>query len=115
MIVTEAITGHARAALLEEPLDGEQRRLDVERVEDGLDEQQVDAAVDQAAGLLVVGRHELVEGDARARRGRSRRATATRVRFVGPERAGHEARRARAPRAMTPSAARAGARARPRR
>ena len=46
----------AAAALLEQRLDGEDRRLGVEGVEDRLDEEQVGAAVDQAARLLEVGR-----------------------------------------------------------
>ena len=53
----------AAAALLEQRLDGEDRRLGVERVEDRLDEEEVGAAVDQAVGLLEVGRDQLVEGD----------------------------------------------------
>ena len=53
----------AAAVLLEERLEGEDRRLGVEGVEDGLDHQQVGAALDQAVGGVEVGRHELVEGD----------------------------------------------------
>ena len=53
----------ATALLLEERLEREDRRLGVERVEDGLDQQQVRAPVDQAAGLLEVGRDQLVEAD----------------------------------------------------
>ena len=44
----------AHAALGEHLLDGDERGLGVQRVEDGLDQQQVGAAVDQAAHLLVV-------------------------------------------------------------
>ena len=40
------------AVLVEDLLDGDQRGLGVERVEDGLDQQQVDAARDQRADLL---------------------------------------------------------------
>ena len=60
----------AALLLLEERLEGEDRRLGVEGVEDGLDQQQVGAAVDQAAGLLEVRRHELVEARRCGRRGR---------------------------------------------
>ena len=49
--------------LLEQRLAGEDRRLRVEGVEDRLDEQQVGAAVDEAARLLEVGGDELVVGD----------------------------------------------------
>ena len=38
------------------------RRLGVERVEDGLDQQQVDPALDKAGDLLPVGLGELPEG-----------------------------------------------------
>jgi hypothetical protein len=67
------------AALLEERLDGEDRGLGVEGVEDRLDEQQVGAAVHEAVGLLEVGLHEgLVGHVARTRvvdvRGDRRRA-----------------------------------------
>ena len=89
--------GHHRpadAALVERPLDREQRGLGVQRVEDRLDQQEVDAAVEQPERLLAVGGLELVEGDgaragvvdvARQRGGLVRR----------PERAGHEAGAAR--------------------
>ena len=53
----------AAAALLEQRLEREDRGLGVEGVEDRLDQQQVGAAVDQAAGLLEVGLDQLVEGD----------------------------------------------------
>ena len=49
--------------LLEVAGDGEDGGLGVERVEDRLDQQQVDAAVDQTAGRFGVGRDQLVEGD----------------------------------------------------
>ena len=48
VMVPEIITGSARAGSLEILLDGEQRGLGVERVENGLDQQDVGAAVDQA-------------------------------------------------------------------
>ena len=41
--------------------DREQRRLGIERVENGFDQQQVGAAVEQAAHLLAVGGAQLVE------------------------------------------------------
>ncbi len=81
----------ADAALLEHFLGGEDRRLGVERVEDGFDQDDVDAAIEQAVELFNVGHAQLVEGDvARARVvhvGRDRRRLGLRA-----ERAGHEAR-----------------------
>ncbi len=78
-------------ALLEQGLQGEDRGLGVERVEDRLDQEQVGSAVDQPAGLLEVRRDQLVVGHvARARVvdvGRDRRGAVRRT-----ERAGHEAR-----------------------
>ena len=55
--------GRLLAVLVEHLLDGDERGLGVERVEDGLDEQHVDAARDERAHLLRVGRLDLVEGD----------------------------------------------------
>ena len=43
--------------------DGEDGGLGVERVEDGLDQQRIDAAVEQAAHLLGIGDAQFVEGD----------------------------------------------------
>ena len=43
--------------------DGEDRGLGVERVEDGLDQKQVGAAVEQAADLFAIGFAQIVEGD----------------------------------------------------
>ena len=51
------------AHLVEHLQDREARRLGVQRVEDRLDQEQVDAALDQAARLLGVGLDQLVEGD----------------------------------------------------
>ena len=53
----------AVAQLVEERLDGEDRRLAVERVEDGFDEQDVGAALDQAARRVVVGADQLLPRD----------------------------------------------------
>ena len=80
----------AHAALGEDLLAGENGRLGVQRVEDRLDQDEVGAAVDQAADLLGVGDLEVVEGDGAVARivdvGRQRgRAVG------GPERAGDEA------------------------
>ena len=61
--VPEIMTGQRSPRFLEELVDREQRRLGVQRVEYGLDQQQVDAAFDQRARLLEVGRDQLVEGD----------------------------------------------------
>ena len=51
-MVTGNLDGQAAANLVEGLLDGEERGLGVERVEDGLDEQRIDAALDQAERLL---------------------------------------------------------------
>ena len=49
-------------------LDREQRRLGIQGVEDRLDQEHVDTAVDQPANLFVVGRGQLVKGDGPERR-----------------------------------------------
>src|SRR5690606_37793185 len=49
--------------LFEHPLHGENGRLGVEGVEDGLDQDQVGAALDQAAGGFAVVFHQCIEGD----------------------------------------------------
>ena len=91
-------------ALLEQGLDGEDRRLGVQRVEDGLEQDQVDAAVDEARERLAVGRDQLVEVDVAKARivdvGRDRRGLAGR-----PEHAGDEARPRGIARRMHSSAA----------
>ncbi|MND47409.1 hypothetical protein D3C80_383030 [compost metagenome] len=51
------------AVFLEHLLHGEDRRLGVEGVEDGLDQDQVGAALDQATGGLDVVLYQLIEGD----------------------------------------------------
>ncbi len=51
------------AIVLEHLLHGEDGRLGIEGVEDGLDQQQVGAALDQAASGLDVVFHQFVEGD----------------------------------------------------
>ena len=53
----------ADSALGEDLLAGEDRRLGVQRVEDRLDQNEVGAAVDQAADLLAVGDAQIVERD----------------------------------------------------
>ena len=73
--------------------DGRDRRLGVERVEDGLDQEEVGAARDEPFDLLAIGGAQLVEGD-RAEAGigdvgRDRGGAVGR-----PERAGDEARAA---------------------
>jgi hypothetical protein len=92
--VPDRITGSRSPLLLHQLVEGEDRCLGVQRVEDGLDQEQVDATLEQPLGLLAVGVAQLVEGDvARARvvdvgadaGGLWRRA----------ERAGDEARRLR--------------------
>ncbi len=83
--------GQVDAPVLEERLDGEDRRLGVEGIEDGLDEQHVRAAVHQAFGGLVIGLGQLVEGGvAKARVVDVRRDGAGAV--GGAQHAGNEAR-----------------------
>ena len=55
--------GHVDAALFGDFGDRVERRLGVQRVEDGLDQQQIGAAVEQALDLLAIGRAQIVEGD----------------------------------------------------
>ena len=81
----------AAAGGVEELLDGEQRRLGVQRVEHRLDQQQVGAAVDQAADGLGVGLDQLVEGDV-AVAGSFTSGEIEPVREVGPSTPGDEAR-----------------------
>lgn len=63
-LVHDRATDHNRHLLvfvLKELLDGEQGGLGVGRVEDGLHQQEVDASVQEAAGLLLVGGTNLVK------------------------------------------------------
>jgi len=53
--------GNACAALGEDFRDGIERRLGVERVEHGLHQEKIGAAVEEAAGLLAIGKPQLVE------------------------------------------------------
>ena len=80
----------ADALLVEDFLGGEDRRLGVQRVEDRLDQDDVGAAVDQAAQLLAIGDAQIVEGDGAVAGivdvGRDRGGAVGR-----PERAGDEA------------------------
>ena len=55
--------GHVDAARFGDFGDGVERGLGVERVEDGLDQQQIGAAVEQAVDLFAIGRAQIVEGD----------------------------------------------------
>ena len=55
--------GHVDAARFGDFGDRVERRLGVQRVEDGLDQQQVGAAVEQAVDLLAIGVAQIVEGD----------------------------------------------------
>ncbi len=60
--------GQVFAGLLKNLVDGKQRCLGVERVENGLHQQHIAAALDQGEGLFVVGGAQLLERDvARAR------------------------------------------------
>ena len=62
-MVPEIITGMSSPRSAQIFGDGVDRGLGVERVEDGLDQQQIGAAVDQPAHLLAIGGAQLVEGD----------------------------------------------------
>ena len=62
-IMTGSSVLRGEAVLIEDFADGDERGLGVERVEDGFDEQQIDAAGDERAHLLGVGGLDLVEGD----------------------------------------------------
>ena len=62
-MVPEIISGIAKAALGEGLEAGEDRGLRVQGVEDGLDEENVRAAVDEASDLLAIGDAEFVEAD----------------------------------------------------
>ena len=92
-MVPEIITGTRDAARLGDVGDGRDRRLGVERVEDGLDQQEVGAALEQPLDLLGIGAAQLVEGDGAEAGigdvGRDRGGAVGR-----PERAGDEARAA---------------------
>ena len=54
---------HLKAALSERLEAGEDRGLGVQRVEDGLDQQEVRAAIDETLDLLAIGDAEVVEAD----------------------------------------------------
>ena len=60
--------GQPAAPFVEQPQDGVDRRLGVERVEEGFEHQQVGAAVDESARLVVVGLFEFGEGQVAGRR-----------------------------------------------
>ena len=66
-----------------------QRRLAVERVEHGLDHQQIGAAIDQPAHAFQITRHQFVEGDIAKSRivhiRRHRRGAAGRAEHAGDE------------------------------
>ena len=63
VIVPEIITGRWMPFSRKNLVTGENRRLGVERVEDGLDQDQIGAAIDQPAQLLAIGFAQAVEGD----------------------------------------------------
>ena len=99
VMVTEIISGRRTPRLLEHLLDRDDAGLRVERVDDRLEQEQIAAAVDQAADLLAVRLAQLVEGHVAERRvvdvGRDRQDAVGRA-----HRAGDEARavgRARGP------------------
>ena len=90
VIVPEIITGRRMPFSAKISSAGEDRRLGVQRVEDRLDQDDVGAAVDQAAQLLAIGDAQIVEGDGAVAGivdvGRDRGGAVGR-----PERAGDEA------------------------
>ena len=91
VMVTDEHHRHAPLALDEHLVDREEARLQVERVEDRLGQDEIDAAVEQAAHLLGVGGAQLVEGDGAERRVVDLRRD--RQRAIGrADRAGDEAR-----------------------
>ena len=55
--------GHVDAAFFGDFRDRVERRLGVQRVEDGFDQQQIGAAVEQAVDLFAIGLAQIVEGD----------------------------------------------------
>ena len=55
--------GHVDAARFRDFCDGVKRGLGVQGVEDGFDQQQISAAVEQAVDLLAVGFTQIVKGD----------------------------------------------------
>ncbi len=83
--------GHPPGAAVEQLGDRVQRRLHVERVDVGLGQQQVDAALEQRLGLRAVGRDQLVERD-RAEAGVVDVGRQGRGLGGRPDRAGDEAR-----------------------
>jgi hypothetical protein len=83
-MVTLSISGGRVTASGEQLVCGDEGGLRVERVEDGLDQQRVRAAVEQAAHLLGVGLLDFVEGDRCERPGRSTSGERDSERFIGP-------------------------------
>jgi hypothetical protein len=78
--------GHVDAARFGDLGDRVQRRLGVQRVENGFDQQQIGAAVEQAVDLLAIGLAQIVEGD----------GAIAGVRYVGRDRGGAVGRAERA-------------------
>ena len=68
VIVPEMMIGRSTPGFVDRLSHREDRRLGVQRVEDRLDQQQVDAAFDQRARADRVGRRELIEVDVAERR-----------------------------------------------
>ena len=83
VIVPEIISGRRAPRRLERVVDREQRRLGVQRVEDRLDQQQVDAALEQPVDRFAVGGDQLVEADC-AKPGSFTSGESEAVLFVGP-------------------------------
>ena len=60
--------GEANVASIEKLINGKERGFRIERIEDGLNQQEIDSAIDQTTDLLVVDRHQFVIGGAARRR-----------------------------------------------
>ena len=81
-MVPEIMTGR-RCRFVEELLDGEQRRLGVEGVEDGFDQEDVGPAIDQPARGFGIGLDQFVKADV-AKAGSLTSGDIEAVRLVGP-------------------------------
>src|SRR5437899_12002886 len=55
-------------AIVEKLINSKERGFRIERIEDGLDQQEINSAIDQATDLLVVDPHQFVIGSAAGRR-----------------------------------------------
>ena len=99
-MVPEIITGTSMPRASRDFGDGVDRRLGVERVEDGLDQQEVGAALEQPVDLLAIGAAQLVEGDGAEARDCVTSGEIEAVRLVGPSAPATKRGRPSSPRAM---------------